>query len=75
MKVVKHGHGDFYRKKIILEELYKKHKLTYSWSEIYDIISSDNHEKKSVLTGFMNYKMSPVMSSSDNLITYIKSIL
>ena len=62
-------------KKIILEELYKKHKLTYSWSEIYDIISSDNHEKKSLLTGFMNYKMSPLMSSSDNLITYIKSIL
>ena len=61
-------------KNIILQELYKKHQLSYTWQEIYDIIISLNHDKKKLLIGYLNYKLKPLINF-DNLTDFIKNHL
>jgi hypothetical protein len=60
---------------IILKELYKKHKLKYSWNAIYDILLSGSNFNKKLLIGFMNYKLKPLFTeTNNNIISIINKI-
>jgi hypothetical protein len=60
---------------IIIKNLYKKHKLNYTWLEIYDILISENHKDKKKLVGFLNYKLKPLQNNNDNLCDLIKTFI
>jgi len=58
--------------KIILENLYKKHKLNYNWKDIYNIIIDTNHKYYKKIFGFMNYKLKPLLNNNNNIYDLIK---
>jgi len=58
--------------KIILENLYKKHKLNYNWKHIYNIIIDTNHKYYKKIFGFMNYKLKPLLNNNNNIYDLIK---
>jgi hypothetical protein len=47
---------------IILQELERKHKLSYQWSEIMYILQVEHHRHKNIIMGFMYYKLTPLMN-------------
>jgi len=50
---------------IILKELFKKHGLLYTWSDIYAILISVEHPDKSLLQGYLNYKLKPLLYTTN----------
>ena len=57
---------------IILDNLYQKHNLRLNWLEIFDILNSNEYDnRKSILYGFLNYKLKPLNYNNLYIIDYI----
>ena len=57
---------------IILQNLYKKHKLKYTWTEIDNILNNSLLPKtKKKILGFMNYKLKPLLNDNNNIYSLI----
>jgi len=60
---------------IIINECNKKYNLNYNWMNIYTILNSDiNLEQKQLLTGYLNYKLNPILNNIP-LIDFIKNFI
>ena len=59
--------------KLILENLYQKHNLKLTWIEIYNILTNTEYDcRKTILVGFLNYKLKPINNNMHNIIDFIK---
>lgn len=49
---------------IILKEFQNKH-MNFTWNQIYDMLNDTDSHYRSIIIGFMNYKLRPFLQKSD----------
>ena len=49
---------------LILNDLYERHTIKYTWGEIYSILLNANDPENKLLTGYMNYKLKPIIGEN-----------
>jgi hypothetical protein len=50
---------------LILKDFNTKKKLNFNWVDIYNNLNLENSEYKSIILGFMNYKLKPILNNTD----------